>query len=107
MDQAKKILVGKWEGIISIRTLVAYKEEISLEGKYELTVGEDLKGSDIFQDEQHEVEVVLSDEEGIMSIEFTSGTNVKMNGILNLKGASISGVTVGPDSQGTFSIQKK
>jgi hypothetical protein len=112
MEQVIQFLSGtKWEGTMSIRSLVSH-QEVVMEGKYELEITEGtslpLKGNDTFQDEPHDVVLQVSDEEGYLSVEFTSGTNVKMNGIVNLKGHSISGVTVGLDgSSGTFTIQKK
>eukprot|EP01080_Neovahlkampfia_damariscottae_P012634 gene12634-6538_t len=101
-----------WEGTISIRTLIDYKDEQLLEGKYTLKLNSskttEFKGEDTFEKETHEVSFTIYSEMNKIFVEFSSGENVSMNGIFNMKNKSISGMAKTFDgASGTFSIQMK
>lgn len=111
-DAISLLSSSKWEGIISIRSLIGFKDEHLLEGPYFLEIlsgeTEELKGKDVFENEEHDVTLKIYTEMDSIFLEFTSGGNVTMNGILNIKGNSISGIAKTLDgASGTFSIQKK
>ena len=113
MEEAINLLCdSSWEGSISIRTLIDYKDEQTLEGKYTLKLSSskttEFKGEDTFEKESHEVSFSLYFEMEKIFVEFSSGENVSMNGIFNMKNKSISGIAKTFDgASGTFSIQMK
>jgi hypothetical protein len=111
--EAITLLSGSnWEGSISIRTLIDYQDEQLLEGVYTLKLNEssttEFTGEDTFEKEAHNVKFSLTSEMNKIFVEFSSGENVTMNGIFNLKNKSISGIAKTFDgASGTFSIQMK